>query len=344
MLWLLPFLVMAQADAAPLRMNDLSAVGTHNSYKLPMPAERMEELRRVDPDAAIALDYGHRPLVEQLDAGARQLELDIYQDPHGGRFAGASVDPRMHQPGFKVLHIPGLDDQSSCVTFVQCLTIIRNWSDDHPQHVPILILLNAKDAASEIEAKAGEMPLSEAAFDALDLEIRGVLPPAKLIVPDDVQGRYPTLREAVLANNWPTLDEARGRFMFALDEGPEKVALYRGAHTSLEGRVMFVNAPEDSPAAAYLTLNHPLRDAERIARAVRAGFIVRTRADEGTLAARTNDTRQREAALASGAQYVSTDYLWPDPRFGTSYRVALPGGGPARCNPIRRVTSADWDG
>jgi hypothetical protein len=132
--------------------------------------------------------------------------------------------------------------------------------------------------------------------------------------------------------------------MFALDEGPEKVALYRGAHTSLEGRVMFVNAPEDSPAAAYLTLNHPLRDAERIARAVRAGFIVRTRADEGTLAARTNDTRQREAALASGAQYVSTDYLWPDPRFGTSYRVALPGGGPARCNPIRRVTSADWDG
>ncbi|WP_373458579.1 Ca2+-dependent phosphoinositide-specific phospholipase C [Sphingomonas faeni] len=40
--------------------------------------------------------------------------------------------------------------------------------------------------------------------------------------------------------------------------------------------------------------------------------------------------------MAGGAQYVSTDYLWPDPRLPSSYHVALPGGLIARCNPVRR--------
>ena len=41
------------------------------------------------------------------------------------------------------------------------------------------------------------------------------------------------------------------------------------------------------------------------------------------------------AALAGGAQYVSTDYLWPDPRFATGYQVPLPQGAAATCNPVR---------
>jgi hypothetical protein len=45
-----------------------------------------------------------------------------------------------------------------------------------------------------------------------------------------------------------------------------------------------------------------------------------------------NDTRRREAAFASGAQFVSTDYLRPDPRFST-YSVAMPGGVRARVSP-----------
>ena len=41
----------------------------------------------------------------------------------------------------------------------------------------------------------------------------------------------------------------------------------------------------------------------------------------------------RQAALSGGAQFVSTDYEVPDPRFGP-YVVRIPGGKPARCNPI----------
>jgi FAD/FMN-containing dehydrogenase len=146
----------------------------------------------------------------------------------------------------------------------------------------------------------------------------------------------------VLADNWPKLEAARGRFLFALDEGPEKVAIYRGARPSLEGRVFFINTDEQSPAAAYMTINDPVRDGGRIRDAVEAGFIVRTRADAETREARANDRRRLEAALASGAQYISTDYLWSDPRF-PDYVARLPGAATVRCTPARRKASCIID-
>jgi Phosphoinositide phospholipase C, Ca2+-dependent len=61
----------------------------------------------------------------------------------------------------------------------------------------------------------------------------------------------------------------------------------------------------------------------------------RTRADANTLEARKNDVGRRDVALTSGAQYVSTDYLWPDPRFPGEYQVRLPNGAAVICNPVR---------
>jgi hypothetical protein len=326
----------AGRDEGPLRINDIAVIGTHNSYKLAMPEATMAKVRAVSAEMADALDYAHRPLTEQLDAGARQLEIDVNYDPQGGHYARGSNGPKLKLPGFKVLHIPGIDNSSSCVLLVECLRIIRAWSDAHPRHVPILLMFNAKDEQNAARGGIDALRYDQAAYDALDAEIRSVLEPNKLITPDDVQGKYPTLRDAVLANNWPTLEASRGKFLFALDEPPAKVAVYRGVRKSLEGRVFFINTDEDSPAAAYLTLNDPIRDGARIRRDVTAGFLVRTRADANTREARANDTRPRDAALAGGAQYVSTDYLWPDPRFAGGYRVAKPGGMVARCNPVRR--------
>lgn len=324
----------AQApQSAPLRLNDVTLVGTHNSYKRAMPAATMARLRAADPAAADSLDYAHRPLAAQLDAGARQLEIDVNYDPVGGHYTAGSPDPTLRRPGFKVLHIPGIDNASHCTLLSECLTQIRAWSDAHPRHLPILILFNAKDERNAARGGVDALPFDAAAWDALDAALRAGLG-RRIIVPDEVQGRYPTLRDAVLANRWPTLAAARGRFIVALDESPSKVAAYRGARRSLEGRAMFVNTDEASPAAAYLTLNDPVRDGPRINAAVKAGFLVRTRADANTREARANDARPRDAALDGGAQYVSTDYLWPDPRFAGGYRVTAT----ARCNPVRRPT------
>jgi hypothetical protein len=329
---------------ANLKLNDLMSVGSHNSYKTTIPPAVLAALR---PSSQISLDYAHRPLTEELDAGARQIEIDIYYDPKGGRFsdpvrlreAHIAIDPAIRaawaKPGFKVMHVPDTDVLSSCVLLTDCLRTIRKWSLAHRDHTPILLMFNAKTDKSTAAGGTDALPFDAAAFDALDAEVRSVLPREALIAPDDVQGPYPTLREAVLAGNWPTLGKARGKVLFALDEAPDKVAIYRGARKSLEGRVFFINTDENSPAAAYLTLNDPLTEGDRIRRDVQAGFIVRTRADADTAEARVNDTRKREAALASGAQWVSTDYLWPDPRFPGAYQVRLPNGAATICNPVR---------
>lgn len=341
--------VRQRIDALP--MTDLLTVGTHNSYKLAVPPEEMAAMVAARGSAALGIDYSHRPLTQQLDAGARQLEIDVVADPQGGLFAkpltalgkGAALTPEfaavMAKPGFKTLHMPDVDFRSSCLTFVACLREVRAWSDAHRDHVPILIMLNAKEGAATMPGGVTPLPYTEALFDALDAEIRSVFGEDRLITPDQVQGKAKTLREGVLAGGWPKLAAARGKVFFALDESPAKVAMYRGQRASLEGRAMFVNTDEASPAAAYLTLNDPIAQKDRIAAAVKAGFIVRTRADADTRAARVNDTRQRDAALSSGAQYVSTDYIWADPRFAGGYTVRLPADKVAVCNPVRQPTA-----
>lgn len=328
-----------------LHLNDIMTIGTHNSYHMRTPDAVMALIKQAAPTRWQALDYSHGPLVQQLDDGARALELDLAYDPEGGRFAhpaglrlaGLPTPPdyvaAMSKPGFKVLHIQDIDFHSNCLTFVACLTIIRDWSRAHPGHVPILITMNTNDDKSLAPGGVDELPFTEKAYDALDAEIRSVFSPRELITPDDVQGRYPTLREAVLKHGWPTLGASRGRFLFALDEGPKHVAAYRGARKSLEGRVLFVNTDESSPAAGYITLNEHA-DIPRIMADVKAGFVVRTRADADTVEARTDDTTRRDAALKSGAQYVSTDYRHPDTRL-SDYEVRLPDGAIAVCNPVR---------
>ena len=338
-----PGCTRAAVDALP--MNAIQVIGTHNSYKAAIAPNEMATLRAANPKAADTLDYSHPPLTRQLEAGARQLEIDVVNDPDGGlyanplgyRAAGQAAVPYdfapLKGPGLKVIHAPDVDYRSVCPTFVACLTEVRAWSAAHPDHVPILIIMNLKEDGLPLPG-AVKPPLFDArAMDEIDTEIRAVFPEAALITPDQVQGRHATLREAAAAGGWPTLKAARGRVMFALDCPPDQVARYRQARKVLEGRAAFVNIEETSPAAGYITLNEPKELGARIADAVKAGLIVRTRADADTFEARANDTSRQAAAFASGAQYVSTDYMTPDTRFGP-YVAKLPGGGTARPAPV----------
>ncbi|WP_293680889.1 phosphatidylinositol-specific phospholipase C1-like protein [uncultured Phenylobacterium sp.] len=330
-------------DALP--MNAIQVIGTHNSYKLAIAPNEWRAIHAFSAREADAIDYGHPALKVQLDRGARQLEIDLAYDPDVGRFAdplgyrnaGAAVAPYdfapLKKPGLKVLHEPSVDYRSVCPLFKDCLADIRAWSTAHPDHVPILILLNLKEGGLKLPGATVAPPFDARAMDQIDAEIRSVFPETALITPDQVQGKHETLRDAAEAGAWPKLKRARGRVMFALDCPPDQVARYRGGRKVLEGRVAFVNIDPASPAAAYITLNEVPALSERIAAAVKAGFIVRTRADADTWEARRNDTARQAAAFASGAQYVSTDYMTPDIRF-SAYAVSLPGGGTARLSPV----------
>jgi hypothetical protein len=124
----------------------------------------------------------------------------------------------------------------------------------------------------------------------------------------------------------------RGRIVLALDNTGLR-DLYRAGRPSLEGRVLFTPSSPGEPDAAFAKLNDPVGDADAIAAALAANMVVRTRADADTVQARADDTTRRDAALTSGAQLVSTDYPEADPAL-SRYVVRIPGGTPARCNPV----------
>jgi hypothetical protein len=238
----------------------------------------------------------------------------------------------MRKPGLKVLHVQDIDYRSNCALFVDCLREIQAWSRAHPDHLPILITMNLKDDDVKAPGTVHALKFDAKAMDSIDAEIRSVFTPGELITPDDVQGRFRTVRAAVRARGWPLLGAARGKVFFAMDEDEPKLSVYRGSRHSLEGRVLFMNANEASPASAYITLNEPAEQAARIRADVAAGLIVRTRADADTVEARKNDTSRRAAAFASGAQFVSTDYMHPNQRF-SDYTVTMPSGVVGRLDP-----------
>lgn len=331
-----------------VHLNEVQALGTHNSYHI-RPREPLWSVLLAFLPIFYQLDYTHLPLDQQFETqGIRQIELDVFADPAGGLFANrpvmsvvnlptASGIPALDQPGMKVLHLSDVDFETTCHTFVECLTTIRTWSDANPGHLPIAVLVEAKDEATPDPLSLGfvvPVPFDAAQFDALDAEIRSVFPPERLITPDDVRRDYATLEEAVLDFGWPTLGEARGKVLFLLDNGGGYRAAYLAGHPALEGRVLFTSADPGNADAAFVKLNDAVGGQATIAERVAAGYVVRTRADADTEEARAGDTTTREAALASGAQWVSTDYPVPNPEFGTGYFVEIPGGAPARCNPV----------
>jgi hypothetical protein len=315
-----------------LRLNEIQVLGSHNSYHGAPYPQILAELRKgVGVTLANSLDYAHRPLPEQFDLGVRQIELDVYADPQGGKYARAPAlealgipapdQTVMRKPGFKVIHEAFIDTHSTCLTFVLCLRAVKTWSDAHPGHVPMMIDVEMKDQV-----------VTPATFDALEAEIRSVLSPADLITPDAVRGSDPSLGHAVRTRGWPTLGAVRGRIIFMLDNESD-AAIELAGHPSLRGRILFAPSSPGADDAAVAKLNDPIADAAAIRAALAANMLVRTRADADTVQARTNSTAMRQAALSGGAQFVSTDYEVPDPRLGP-YVVKIPGGKPARCNPI----------
>jgi Phosphoinositide phospholipase C, Ca2+-dependent len=349
----LPFAAGQSAGDQSVKINQIQVIGSHNSYHAGLAPSEAKVILAKNPKLYEALEYRHRPLDQQLSSGIRQIELDIFADSQGGRYAhpagpagvaaaGLPKDPDfdpegvMTKPGFKVMHVQDFDYRSTCQPLVACLTIVRDWSRSHPKHVPIYILLETKtDLPPQYHATVTEK-FTPAVFDSLDAEIRSVFTPAELITPDRVRGRHKTLEEAVLKNDWPTLESARGKVVFLMDQRPVG-PIYLEGHPSLRGRVIFTNAEPGQPDCAFTEENEGTQEA--IAALVRKGYLVRTRTDENTKEARTNDTSRREIALASGAQLLSTDYPASEPSTWTGYSVSLPGGAVARCNPVNAPPS-----
>ncbi|GAB3162620.1 phosphatidylinositol-specific phospholipase C1-like protein [Telluribacter humicola] len=334
-------------EAAHIPLNHIQVIGSHNSYKQAIDPALFQMLKQTSGDMANGIDYSHISIIEQLNMGLGNLEIDIYADAEGGKYAhpkgldwvnnqAKAYDPekQMMKPGFKIFHIQEIDFRSHYLTLENCLQDLKQWSDQNPGHQPVFITMNAKDQAIKREGFTVPEKFTSAVLDQLDRVILDKLGKDKLITPDQVRGKYSTLEEAVLQGNWPSLQEAKGKFIFVLDEKDEKRATYIQDHPSLKGRVLFANAEPGTPEAAILIMNDPVKEADRIQKLVKKGYIVRTRADANTTQARTNDRSQYEAALKSGAQIITTDYYQKSTHFVSDYEVSFEGNQYFRLNPF----------
>jgi predicted alpha-1,2-mannosidase len=340
--------IVAVQPPGTVKLNQIQVIGTHNSYHAGISPNESKLWQQKFPKEYAGLEYKHPPLKQQLESGVRQIELDVFADSKGGRYAhpsgpkmaadaGLPADPPfdpngvMLKPGFKVIHVQDVDYRSTCQPFVECLREVREWSLAHPRHIPIFVLVETKQGSPKDSKLTEPEPFTSSTFDALDAEIRSVFTANEMITPDDVRGDADSLEQAVLAGSWPSLDSARGKVVFLMDQH-DVTPVYLEGHPSLRGRVLFTNSDPGKPDGAFIERNDgPSGD---IAELVRMGYLVRTRTDADTKEARTNDTKHRDAAIASGAQILSTDYPASEPaQWEGHFSVALPKGKVARCNP-----------
>lgn len=333
----------------PLRINHIQLIGSHNSYKKTIPPQIMDQIGSENPNLAASLDYSHPGIWQQLDMGLRLLELDVFHDPEGGRFSKPmgltmtqeEIDPDFYTPGFKVFHVQDIDYRSHHPLLEDYLKEMKSWSELNPNHFPVFITLNAKDQNYPDRGMTEVLPFDKQAFEALDQAILEHLGKEKLIRPADVTGSQADLRTAIATHGWPTLEEAKGKFVWILDEKAEKQEAYLSALESGGAGVFFVNVPESDPMAGIFILNDPVSQEDQIRDLVDKGYLVRTRADADTREARANDIQRRERALDSGAQLISTDYYLPDPRWEGGYQVNFENKTYSRINPLITQTNLD---
>lgn len=367
-----------------LPINQLQLLGSHNSYhKYPDPYimgfmyQNGQLLPPAfDPDG---WDYEHLPLPVQFDEyGIRSIELDVFDDPNGGLFyfrygkavvmgnqqAGYSNVPELAAPGLKMMHYPDLDYNVNYYTFKQALVAVKNWSDAHPTHLPMMILVEPKEDNPHVELAGlaqlpppytvpnyftNTIPFTSTNIGRIDQEIKDVFGAelGKVITPDEVRGNFGTLNQAVVNKKWPSLGDSRGKIIFVMVNSNNEKEAYLSLYPGLQGATMFVFSQPGNPETAFVKHDDPVPNFNMIQNLVANGYIVRTRADAETMEARNGNTNRREMAFASGAQIISTDYYRPDPRHllgggsgWTDYSVFFPGGELARLNPINGSPNA----
>ncbi len=348
-----------------LRINEIQMLGSHNSYHVPAIPEVAAALEALVPDLWAEINYEHLPLTEQLeDYGIRQFELDVVADPEGGLFstpAGLEVlgieadEPaEMDEPGFKVQHIADVDYVSTCLTLVACLGEIEAWSAENPSHFPMMIMVETKadDLVSGADGFGVDLSDLDAEFvtpfemtpelyEDLEAEVLSVFNESRIITPDDVRGDHDSLEDAVLEDGWPMIGSARGKVMFSLVDTGDAREVYVEDAPSLEGRLFFTSSEPGRPDAAFLRYDDPTEEPGKLDELAGEGYLIRTRTDSPGVHAPANDTSWRDAALVSGAHYLSTDQYQPFE--GTGFVVELPGGAVAVCNPITAPTSCNTE-
>jgi hypothetical protein len=281
-----------------LRMNHLQLKGTHNST-------------HIEPDTVFddSHRYTHPSITDQLDLwGVRQLELDLHWHL---------------EDGLRTHHLTGIDERSTCPLFADCLDELADWSDTHPQHAPILVYLEFKD--DDVDLISPDYGDLVDRWPDIEAAITTALGRDRVLTPDDLRRGHPTLPEALAADGWPTLAEARGQVVFSILDANHHRDAYLVDAPALEGRLMFVrsDSPEDAFAAYFKD-----GSAESTLALTEAGFVTTSNVDGADQDPETLDAGWA-AMGAAGLHHLATDHAWPGATASGRWLDLRPG-----CNPV----------
>ncbi len=272
-------------DFNDLRLNEIKMVASHNSYKKQGTAlgRAMIALGSSKEDARL-MNYGNVWISEQLDAGIRSIEIDL----------------RYKNGSFVTTHVPLVDNRSVCPDFSLLLEELKLWSDNHPNHIPIIIILELKSDWMVLDPTLDDIGQSELEMlnDMLLFNFDSAI-----YTPEMLKGSYDSLQERIATESWPYVSDLLGKFIFVLHPG-EFTDTYVSLFPDYEGMSLFPavsNLDTDHGYAAFVVHNDP--NIEEINALVAQNYIVRTRMDEDLV----NDPDRMADAIASGAQILTTD-------------------------------------
>ncbi|MDD7457202.1 MAG: Ca2+-dependent phosphoinositide-specific phospholipase C [Clostridia bacterium] len=197
------FTSFKKEDTKDIKVNRLTYLATHNSYKKELSPTSYFCFNYGIPFAGgsngpTAYNYGFESLTDQLNNGIRSFEMDV----------------NLRQDGkFECVHNTLLDNNSSCIDFTLTYTELNMWSTYNPNHLPVMILIEPKDAMWLFDTKA----MTAIDVQNLGKKAKEVLGD-KLYTPKDMltDGGATDFKDMTQNDKYPTIDQMRGKIMFIL--------------------------------------------------------------------------------------------------------------------------------
>lgn len=270
-----------------IRLNEIQMLASHNSYKKRgVPLGKLFVGLGDSFDEAKALRYGYLSLTDQLSNGVRSMEFDV----------------RLRKTSFMLTHVPLVDNASVAPDFSKALEELKLYSTYHPNHLPIIILMEVKDDWMILDHAL--QTIDEDHLESLDALLRLKLGNT-LFTPSQMTQSGMTLRESIVHHGWPTLESLLGKIIFVLHPG-SFTDMYASINPNNMGHAMFTGVYHtmlDRDYASFVVHNEPEVDVIRAM--VDAGFMVRTRLDDRLVF----DADRYQKGIASGAQILTTDMI-----------------------------------
>ena len=258
-------------DTIPL--NKLRFLSTHNSYHKQAGHLKLMIAKLFAPNEVEGLKYSHPHLYQQLDSGVRSMEFDV-------RYVNGS---------FVNMHVPIVDNSSNSPDVALAFKEINKWSNNHPLHIPIIIMVELSREWCEyylFQSKWNEnlfLKFDDVVFN----EFKN-----KVITPTDLEKGYPNLKDV------------RGKIAVVFMADSDIVGLFGEKYSKNRKatHIMVDCKYPDKSKALFVKRDNPY--ASDIDSLVKSGFIVRTRIDTELV----KDQKKKNRALNSLSQIVSTDF------------------------------------